>query len=118
MTTQELHSLLSQLPIAPWTARGNRVLAGDRTVAIITAQRAPLAALIADNLARLPDLLVERVELDEKGEEEAVRLQARVDVLEEELADLKADLERAQDEAAGLRADLAEAQKALDEVAR
>ena len=86
---QELHSILSRLPPGPWNAKGDTVFAGDRIVCVVMEWQGD--DHIAEQIARLPDLLAntvaaERMEEVEKGLAAAT---AKIEELEDALNDAR-----------------------------
>jgi hypothetical protein len=77
--SQALHALLSHLPPGPWHARGNKVVAGETVVGYFVCRQ---AAFVANQMARLPDLLVAQTE-------EVAALQTRITELETKLAEFE-----------------------------
>lgn len=102
---KEYQRILGAIPPGPWHARGNTVLAGGDTVAVIFARG---ASMVAQYLSRFPTYLDEVFEGCIETEQELARLRERVE-------DLEVELETAKSEAKSLREDLAEANNALDD---
>lgn len=100
------------LPPGPWHARGNTVLAGTDTVAVVFAKS---ASLVAHYISKYPDYLEQLFDGQSDAQERLEKAEARVEELEEKLEDLKAELETAKEENGSLREDLAAANIALDE---
>lgn len=88
---QELHSVLSRLPPGPWHAKGDTIFAGDRIVCVVMEWQND--DHIAEQIARLPDLLAKTVSMDTLEEVERALTEA-----EKQIAALEADLDVALDD--------------------
>lgn len=91
MTTedkQKLHSILSRLPPGPWHAKGAAVYAGDRQVCIVLPEWQN-TDIIAEQIARLPDLLANAVAAEkmEEVEQELATAEKKIEELEDALND-------------------------------
>ena len=111
-TRKEHQRIAAAIPPGPWHARGNTVLAGTETVAVVFARS---ASLVAHYLSKFPAYLEQVTDAEIDGADALEKAQARIEELEEKLEDMSADLSTAKDDAEALRIDLAEAQKALDD---
>jgi hypothetical protein len=84
---QELHSILARLPPGPWHAKGDTIYAGDRIVCVVMEWQNDNH--IAEQLARLPDLIAATVSRTsfEELEEKLATAEAKVEELEDALSD-------------------------------
>lgn len=87
---QELHSILARLPPGPWHAKGDTVFAGDRIVCVVMEWQND--DHIAEQIARLPNLLVNTVSADTLEDVERALTEA-----EKQIASLEADLDALND---------------------
>jgi chromosome segregation ATPase len=86
MTDADLQTILSNMMPGPWTARGNKILAGSQPVAYVVGRN---GSNTANQIAKLPERLEALSAATQTQADRLAELEAKIEELEEERDNLK-----------------------------